>query len=330
MENAGPIIRWRTATELLGEPRTLNNTRLDDVLEHSEVQKWLGLLGTGPLHHSKDSAFENCMGKLVELGLFAGVPALDEKMEKYFPAVVRNPRHWDAWFVTSFCARAGYLKKEAIADCISYLASTAHKAASRGDYDDVMTKKELEELPPSQRDKSFFKTEYDPGDGEYRLPGCYDLYTFAHCGATGALKEQMEEIVKYLVDERLQKQPAGYIWRPKQRKVFACSFARLPEYPGYESRQTTQTLLLYVEMLSHFQAGISSDWYKGAIDYLEEFITDQGTYIFPDIHLVERKNSYYLYQGSHMGLGENRRKKGWQELESTFRMMKIKKLMTEN
>ena len=38
------------------------------------------------------------------------------------------------------------------------------------------------------------------------------------------------------------------------------------------------------------------------------------------------KEGYYLYSGSHMGLAENRRKRGWVEVESTFRMLRLKQL----
>jgi len=43
---------------------------------------------------------------------------------------------------------------------------------------------------------------------------------------------------------------------------------------------------------------------------------------------VEQRNRYYLYCGAHMGLGENRRTRRWREIESTFRMLNIKRLMS--
>ena len=36
---------------------------------------------------------------------------------------------------------------------------------------------------------------------------------------------------------------------------------------------------------------------------------------------------YDLYGGAHMGLGENRRARKWREIESTFRMLNIRRLM---
>jgi len=35
----------------------------------------------------------------------------------------------------------------------------------------------------------------------------------------------------------------------------------------------------------------------------------------------------HMYQGAHMGLGENRRKRDWIEIESTFRVLNIQRLM---
>ena len=59
---------------------------------------------------------------------------------------------------------------------------------------------------------------------------------------------------------------------------------------------------------------------------LETFCTERGTYCFPPEYLSE-KHSYYLYAGMHMGLGEVPRDSRALELESTFRMARIKKLI---
>ena len=59
---------------------------------------------------------------------------------------------------------------------------------------------------------------------------------------------------------------------------------------------------------------------------LDSFSTEHGTYCFPRKYLSE-KHSYYLYAGMHMGLGEVPRDSRALELESTFRMARIKKLI---
>lgn len=52
------------------------------------------------------------------------------------------------------------------------------------------------------------------------------------------------------------------------------------------------------------------------MNYLEKYRTDNGTYIFPKEWLKETQG--YAVKVHHMSYGENRRKKIWLEIESTF------------
>jgi len=70
LENAGPVIRYRTATELLNDPTRIHLDRLrKDLLESPLVRRWLDRLVPGGIHSSQNTAFENPMNKLVDLGL---------------------------------------------------------------------------------------------------------------------------------------------------------------------------------------------------------------------------------------------------------------------
>ena len=53
--------------------------------------------------------------------------------------------------------------------------------------------------------------------------------------------------------------------------------------------------------------------------------TPRGTYHFPARYLREQPSGYWV-QGAYMRLQENRRARLSLELESTFRMLKIKRL----
>jgi hypothetical protein len=57
---------------------------------------------------------------------------------------------------------------------------------------------------------------------------------------------------------------------------------------------------------------------------LETYQTERGTYNFPSTYLVEMKAGYYV-GGEYMGLEDNRRNPKTLELESTFRMLLLKK-----
>jgi len=59
--------------------------------------------------------------------------------------------------------------------------------------------------------------------------------------------------------------------------------------------------------------------------YLETFATPEGRYQFLPEYLHESEG--YYVSGFRMGLAESRRKPAWIEIESTFRMLKIKALL---
>ena len=88
----------------------------------------------------------------------------------------------------------------------------------------------------------------------------------------------------------------------------------------------SENLVLFLEMLARFECGKASDWFKQGMAHLESFVTENGTYRLPPVYLSE-KHSYYLYAGMPMGLGETPRDAHALELESTFRMAWIIKLI---
>ena len=90
-----------------------------------------------------------------------------------------------------------------------------------------------------------------------------------------------------------------------------------------------QRTVLFVELAARFESARRSEWFYTALADLEKHRTDEDTCRFPWEYLREKRNSDYIYQGAHMGLGENRRKRSWTEIESTFRMLNIKRLMRE-
>jgi hypothetical protein len=87
LENGGPAIRYRTATELMDAPDRLDLEQLTtDMLQSAMARRWLDRIGLpdglGALHGSKPEAFENVCAKLCELGLRAGMlDEFDRKME---------------------------------------------------------------------------------------------------------------------------------------------------------------------------------------------------------------------------------------------------------
>jgi len=82
------------------------------------------------------------------------------------------------------------------------------------------------------------------------------------------------------------------------------------------------TLILRRELLTHFPGGLRSSWAQESLRFLDGFRTPEGHYHFPGEYLREAEG--YYVSGYGMGLGENRCKPAGIEIESTFRMLKIK------
>ena len=75
--------------------------------------------------------------------------------------------------------------------------------------------------------------------------------------------------------------------------------------------------------MAHFPESRDHPWFRKSIQYLENYKTQNGTYIFPKDFLTETKARGYWIHGWRMGLGENRRSTHWVEIESTFWMFAI-------
>jgi len=72
----------------------------------------------------------------------------------------------------------------------------------------------------------------------------------------------------------------------------------------------------FAQYISKYPAAIKTKWYGDLLHYIEKYRTETGTYLFPAKWLKELTG--YAVQGHHMSFGENRRKKNWREIESTF------------
>jgi len=83
------------------------------------------------------------------------------------------------------------------------------------------------------------------------------------------------------------------------------------------SYQNLHRLLLY----SRFPTAVKSAWFQNSIDYLSQYKTKNNTYVFPVGYIPETNSNWVL--GSRMSLAENRRKRNWVEIESTFYMLKL-------
>jgi hypothetical protein len=105
----------------------------------------------------------------------------------------------------------------------------------------------------------------------------------------------------------------------------------LPGYSGFEFCRAMHAHMFVqrLELMAHFPVARQSEWFKNCMRHLEGYRTEQGTYRFPARYLREQASGYWV-QGAYMRLEEKRRTRQSLELDSTFRMLKIKRLVKED
>jgi len=320
--NGGPIIRYRVATELLADRGDIDRAQLGrDLLVYPEVQRWLANLGQGPIHHSCDTSAENALGKLLEYGLRSDVADLDEKAR---PLFARYSDFDDALVLTPFLVRAGYSRRPVVAEWLTRRMAALHRTAQRGAFDFYLTEAEAAAVPKAWRGKPIYRAEFNPVGADFPLPTCFDFYALAYWPKDDpAANRMIEDIVRFISEPAFQTTVGGYIW---DRTLKRCYAAGRP----FLARVTPERLVLFLELGARFAAARAAPWFKAGLAQLEGYRTPQGRYRFPSELLKETANSYYIYAGAHMGLGENRKQTQALEIESTFRMMKITSLTHED
>ncbi len=336
-EHGGPVIRYRTATELLEDPGNVDLGRLrTQLLASPLVRRWLDRLVPGVLHHSKSTAFENAMGKLVDLGLRAGMAPLDEKampFREWFAREMQAPKGVFSLFyrsiVGSGLVRAGY-RDELLCEFWRRRLDVLSETAVARDYDIYVNQDTYGDYPKAFRQHRLVDPALYP-EGELQLPWIHDLYALTHWPTEwrdAQTREKIDSVVSYVLHPDYQAMPEGYgTMRAGKRRYYAIGWSvHLPschrlELLDYSSRYLVQRL----ELMAHFREARGHPWFKRCLGFLEGLRIGGGTYLFPRPYLRELKQGYWVH-GACMGLEENRRPKRALELESTFRMVKIRSL----
>jgi len=334
MDEGNPVVRWRTAAELGPAPAELGTLR-EDLLAHPDVRRWLRLLGEcrRRLHHSGDSALENVGGKLYELGLRAGMEPLDagmkpwrDRLADYSPTSLEYAG-FGGGIVAAVLARLGY-RDEAVTAWVRRRMRAIAPAATAMRFDIHIDPDTFGDCPAARRRHPLIDPALCGGDWELGLPLIHDVYAMSALPAGRKGDRSLRDaIVTYILDPRYQALPEGYgNVRLGPRKYYSMGWSvHLPGFrdsppPSHDAARTVQR----VELMAHFAAARKSDWFAGRLEYLDSYRTSDGTWLLPAAYLREAEGYYVL--GCHMGLGENRRRRAWRQIESTFRMLKIHRL----
>lgn len=337
LENSSSIICYRVLTELCDNhnPDTVQKYR-SEVTCSERVNKLLGCLKNRKEYHGATSyAVENSLNMLVDMGVIynTGFLEFDKVLEEIAEEVKTLYRPENDVFrifyqiiIVPFLYRAG-LRQDWITDFIKNRINLIYEFTKLRNYDIYDDSFLYKSIPAAYAGRPVIKPElYTNGDIQFPLE--YDIYGFAEIldNLDVDLKNKVDEIVSYIMDERFQVIHDGYGILYKGHNSYV-SMGWDPKPANLLEGKKVNPLLRKIELLSHFKRAIQSQWFKQAIDIANQYLDDSGIYNLPKEYLTEKDSVWIL--GSHMSLGENRRSKKAYVVEGTFHMLKILKQTEE-
>ena len=350
MENAGPIIRYRTSVELLGETHTPRVQSLKKrVLSDDLVEYWLNNLRPGfrmnDLHGSTPEAYENVMGKLYEYGLRKGTRILDMKTEPFSNCLTAPTDHrvqfnvFMRTLISAFLAMTGYSENEVVHSVLLSRLETMYPFARKGDLRDFHVPSDSFPGFPTvwkKRGRPLINPDLHP-NGVRTFPLIYYIYGFLHSTpimTNPELRSKVEVIIKFILSPEYQKLPRGYgIMRAENGRYYSCGWSvHLPGYFDPKSLQkkgdyvfggpTMAQLIMLLNLMSRSKSAREHPWFSRSLALLEAHTNEDGLVTFPRKFLPDKKVGYWV-QASRMGLESNRRRKKAITCESTFRYYEI-------
>lgn len=336
VDNAGPIIKYRTLVEILREQDIGRvSDALDGLFLSPMVKKWLDMLkprlGFHSVHHSMPTAFENSMGKLVQLGLHAGLQPFDSKtlpfrawlsdrLKEETPEGVGPWEGFSELLLTSFLAYAGYDDTLPVKTMTKERLRISLAFAETVDFDEFYVKDTKKEWLVNSR----YYREVENG-----LPLVHDIRGFASSRWILDEKEyrrMCEKIVSVILSPEYQGLKPGYGYMKYGKTTYSIGWSvHLPNYSSAPKDGEMSKLLLCLELLAPFGTAREGEWFKNSLKLLEDQMTEDGHYRFPRSWLPEKPSGYWV-GGHYMALEDNRRKQSAIDYESTFRVLKIKQL----
>ena len=357
LENADAPIRYRVFRELLEDAKAAKAME-SELLDCAAVGLWLRNLTpeTPPQHWSMehgsfDFCLENALLKTVQLGLQSELPQLTgavsyyaNKLEADTPAEgYRNNTGFRLGsanlgfysIIIANCLTLAGIKNETVRNYMTGGLDELNDFVSKRDYDIYVNgeeRNELKSVPAIWKDKKFIKRGITDEYG-FCYPLIYDIVGFYGLYGTLDAKtdKKIDAVVDYIsTDEFHDKISDGYgILISGDKKYHAMGWD--PKYPGwydaagYMENGNAAKLLFFAQYIVKFPIARKTKWFEDLLAYLERYKTAGDTYVFPAGWLKETRG--YAVQGSHISFGENRKKKNWREIESTFYMQMLKNVI---
>ena len=336
LQEGGPAIRYRTATELVDDDTGIDVERLAaDLVASSMVQQWVARIREpGDMwryHGSNPDALENACAKLCELGLRAGMlDEFDRRMAPYRRQLAGDPGSvWNP--ITGACLTWAGFHDDVLLDWLQERLQALYELALAGSYDIYIDQDAYGDYPAAFRKRPLVDPQYNG-----RLVGIWDVYAMAHWPeglASPEAQGQVDAVIAYILHPDYQALDEGYgVMRAGPRRYYSIGWSvHLPGYgdADFERPIHAATFVQRVELMARFSVARQSAWFEQSLAHLESYRTDRGTYRFPAAYLREQANGYWV-SGAYMRLEDDRRRRQSLELDSTFRMLKIKRLILDH
>jgi hypothetical protein len=342
LTEGGAVIRYRALSELhLDPPDYTTSDIISDIIASPKVASWLDLHpSTFPgsplgLHGSQKVLYENFIPKMGQFGLDASVDALNSYLA-FFQSKIDLSKNWGSLNLVKSCYAALTVLVGIQDDhCIAFLVNRLKEIASfvrERSYDIYADPAAFPTLPRSLRNRPVLNPELYLND-IIPVPTIYDVLAAKALYNTPCINaSHINTIMEYIFDDRFAAlhPQYGIYYDTANKRFYAHGWK--PHLENYSSQttpiQNKALFLLQLYLFSHFPIVHSQTWFNWGLEVLNAYQTKQETYLLPKGFLQEKPSGYWV-NGAYMGLGESRRKNDWQELESTFWVMSIRKnLMT--
>jgi hypothetical protein len=176
---------------------------------------------------------------------------------------------------------AGYYYDDML-DCLKRFIDKIYNTAKQQCFDIFETdptKIRYSKLPKEWKNKRILKDIHV--NGELTVPTTYhiryiiDIYKYVE---DSEIKGKIDTVIKYILHPQYQKLRGGYGYGWFYNKAYyACSSGvALPLYEGNNFGKTV------FELMSNSPLAVGTEWFRKCMDYLEQYKTERGTYIFPD------------------------------------------------
>lgn len=350
LDNGGPAIRYRTATELQDDPSGRDVAQLAaDLLASSMAQTWLDRVGQpgnlSAFHGSHPEAFENAAYKLADLGLHAGMAPLDERvapclhwLAEHAASMARVPHGFDAFeavLVAAPLAWMGYGEgaeaSETLRLCLARRLDTLYTLAQTGNHAIYIDQDTFGDFPNNPfRKKPLVDPQFNG-----RLPSIHDIYALAHYPPDmldAVARRKIEAVIAYILHPDYQALREGYgVIRTGPRRYFSMGWSvHLPGYDGLDFGDGPAARFVQrLELMAHFPVARAHRWYRESLAHLETFRTAEDVYRFPARYLPEASRGYWV-KGAAMRLEDKRRRRIALTLDSTFRMATLQRFQTSS